>query len=855
MVHAPQSPSRRALLKASSALAALSFLPGRASRAQADTQRPNVLWISAEDISPDLGCYGDSYAVTPHIDEFARNAVRYDNAFAHMGVCAPARSGIITGMYPTSIGTNHMRCQGVPPATARCFSEYLRASGYFCTNQSKTDYQFASPPTAWDPGRGWQGRQPGQPFFAIINLGTTHEGQIRNAKRRQQLNRDLSPEELHDPAKATIPPYQPDTPVVRRDWAQYYDLITLMDREVGRILEQLKADGLAEDTIVWFWGDHGRGLPRGKRWIYDSGLRFPLVIHVPEKSRGWARIAAPGNEKALVSFVDFAPTMLSLADVPVPEAMQGQPFLGPRKARPRTYIYAARDRVDEAVDMVRAIGDGRYKHLRNFLAHLPRSLPVGYMDKMPSMQEMRRLHAQGKLTGDQLQYFECPRPVEELYDTTTDPHEVRNLAGDPAHANTLSRLREALFAWMRDTGDFGLLPEPMFDALKRPADKKRATPPPVFTLAAGTPSRLALSCPEPGASLRYRIDQRAHEQRPRGIRLSYRTAKVHGKGLNRTPNQGIKGWRDIKTWLSWEVNIPRAGRLPIHVIAACKGRGGSPYKLAIGETVLQGVVQNTEGWYTHQPFLVGEVDIPKPGTYTVSIKPQPQNRTYSMNLLEVVIDGANLGADQRLPWQLYSEPVPVQKGCTVWAQACRLGFNNSKISEWTFGTPTPDAVPYEAAPHWRAGLPPARVNAILDLKALDGVGDRAMPAYQTALASPDPALRYWAVLGLHTACYGTAKDLGNDALLPRFRDLLKDPSASVRIAAAQAVGQRGEPERALPVLLRELKENPLASGKLYAATAIQQLGQGAAPALPELRALGSSLKGYPARMLTHIVRD
>ncbi|MBT7298889.1 MAG: sulfatase-like hydrolase/transferase, partial [Victivallales bacterium] len=722
-------------------------------------------------------------------------------------------------------------------------------------NQSKTDYQFNSPPTAWDPGKGWQGRQPGQPFFAIINLGTTHEGQIRNPKRRQQLDRDLSPKELHDPAKAPIPPYQPDTPVVRRDWAQYHDLITLMDREVGRILDQLRTDGLAEDTIVWFWGDHGRGLPRGKRWIYDSGLRFPLVIHVPEKYREWARIADPGSEKGLVSFVDFAPTMLSLAGVPVPGAMQGQPFLGPQKAKSRTYIYAARDRVDEAVDMVRAIGDGRYKYLRNFLAHLPRSVQIDYMDKMPSMQEMRRLHAEGKLTGAQLQYFECPRPVEELYDTTTDPHEVRNLANDPTHAATLARLREALFAWMRDTGDFGLLPEPMFDALKRPGDKKRTTPTPGFTLEPGDPGLLALSCPEPGASLRYRIDQRAPEQRPRGIRLSYRAAKVHGKGLKKTPDRGIIGWRDVKTWLSWEVRIPRAGRVPIHVIAACQGRGGSPYKLTVGEAVLEGVVQNTKGWYTHQPFQVGEVDIPQPGTYTVSLKPQPQDRTYSMNLLEVVVDGANLGAAERLPWQLYSAPVPVQKGCTIWAQACRLGYNNSQIVEWTFGAPLPEPHPYEATPHWRVALPPTRVAAILDLKALDGAGDRAMPAYQTALASPDPALRYWALLGLHTACYGTAKDLGNNALLPRFRALLRDPSASVRIAAAQAIGQRGEADRALPVLLRELKENPLASGQLYAATAIHQLGQAASPAFPELRALRPSLKGYPARMLKHIVRD
>lgn len=853
MAPAPHSPSRRALLKATGALAALSLFPGRTVRGQTSPHRPNILWISAEDISPDLGCYGDAYAVTPHLDEFARTAIRYDNAFAHMGVCAPARSGIITGMYPTAIGTNHMRCQGVPPAAARCFPEYLRAAGYFCTNHSKTDYQFAAPPTAWDHGQGWNERQPGQPFFAVINLGTTHEGQIRNPQRREQLDRVLSTRELHDPAQAPVPPYQPDTQAVRRDWAQYADLITLMDREVGRILDQLAADGLAEDTIVWFWGDHGRGLPRGKRWIYDSGLRVPLLIRVPERFRAWAGVGGTGSEAELVSFVDFAPTMLSLVGTPIPEAMQGQAFLGPQKAEPRTYVHAARDRVDEAVDMVRAIGDGRYKYIRNFLAHLPRSLPVSYMDQMPSMQDMRRLHAEGKLTGPQLQYFECPRPVEELYDTTADPHEVNNLATLPEYAPTLARMRAALFAWMATTGDFGLLPEPMFDEIKRPGDRVRTTPPPVFTLRQGAHGGLALSCPEPGASIRYRVDQRPREQRPRGIRLSYRDAQVHGEGLSRTPDRGIVGWRDVATWLSWEVRIPRAGRMPVHVVSACMGRGGSPYRISVGDNVLEGVVQNTEGWYSHQPFLVGEVDIPRPGTYTVTLKPQPQERTYSMNLLEVVIDGANLMADQATPWRLYSEPIPLPEGTTVWAQACRLGYNNSQIAEWTVGTPLPEPSPYQPAKHWREALPPARIRALLELKALDGTGNPALPVYQKALANPDPALRYWAVLGLHTACYGTADKPGDGILLPRLRNLLDDPSPSVRIAAAQAVGQRGEPEPALRVLLRELRENPLASGQLYAATAIQQLGENAKAAHPELRAIRPSRKGYVARMLDSIL--
>jgi hypothetical protein len=471
---------------------------------------------------------------------------------------------------------------------------------------------------------------------------------------------------------------------------------------------------------------------------------------------------------------------------------------------------------------------------------------------MPSIQEMRRLYAEGKLTGPQLQYFECPRPVEELYDTKSDPDEVKNLAKEPTHRATLARMREALFAWMRDTGDSGLLPEPMFDAIKRPNDRMAVTPPPILHVAEG---ELALSCPEPGASIRYRLDQRRAEERPCGIRLSYRDAKVHGKGLNQKGNQGISGWRDLKTWVSWEVDIPRAGRMPVHVVSACNGRGGSPYKLAVGDAVLDGVVQNTKGWYNHQPFKVGEIDVPKPGRYTVTLKPQPQNRTYSMNLLAVVIDGANLGADTGVPWQLYGKPFTVPNGATVWAQAARLGYPPSTVVEWTAGTPVPQATAYEARAHWRRALPPERVDALLKLKALDGAGDQALPAYEKALASGDPAMRYWAVLGLHTNCYGSSKDLGNQTLLPRFRALLKDPSPSVRIVAALAVGQRGQAAEALPILLDELETNPLGSGKHYAANAILQLGKVAKPALPQLQALRPGTKGYAARTMIHILRE
>ena len=471
-------------------------------------ERPNILWVSCEDISPDLGCYGDSYAVTPNLDKVAAQGVHYTNVYTNAGVCAPSRSGIITGMYPTTIGTHHMRCKGVPPADVKCFPEYLRAAGYYCTNNSKTDYQFDPPVTAWDESSRkahWRGRAKNQPFFAVMNLTVSHES--RNwPKKGEKL--------VHDPAKVVVPPYYPDTPVVRENLARYYDNVTTMDEQAGRILDQLDEDGLAEDTIVWFWGDHGRGLPRAKRWIYDSGIRVPLIIRVPQR---WRKYAMPGHPDALTSgtvnddliaFIDFAPTMLSLADVPIPKHIQGRAFLGRQKAMPRDYIYAARDRMDEAYDLIRAVRDKRYKYIRNYMPHVTRGQDIEYMNRMPIMQEMRRLSAEGKLKGPENQYFEPTKPVEELYDTRHDPHEVHNLAGDPKYKDVLQRMRKAHARWVRRTRDIGLIPEPEFDEMKRPGGQWRTTATPELATSAGPTdvrTRVTITCATQGASIAYKI--------------------------------------------------------------------------------------------------------------------------------------------------------------------------------------------------------------------------------------------------------------------------------------------------------------------------------------------------------------
>jgi len=516
--------NRRRFLQIGSGSVAAMFLPRISLAADGASQapRPNILWVSCEDISPDLGCYGDSYAVSPNIDKLAAQGVRYDNVYSHSGVCAPTRSGIITGMYPTTIGTCPMRCKGVPPAYVKCFSEYLRAAGYYCTNNSKTDYQFDPPPSAWDQSSRkahWHGRAEGQPFFAVFNFTTSHESKIRD-RSKSMLKRlaSLKPDERHDPSKAVLPPYYPDTPAVRRDWAQYYDIITLMDKQVGEILKQLEDEGLADNTIVWFWGDHGRGLPRGKRWIYDSGLRIPLIIRVPGKLR---KLAMPGNPDAveadtvnndLVAFIDFAPTMLSLTGIKIPEYIQGRAFLGSQKAKPREYIFAARDRMDEAYDLIRAVRDKRYKYIRNYMWHLTRGQDIEYMNQMPTMQEMRRLNAEGKLKGPQKQYFEETKPVEELYDTLNDPHEVENLADNPKYKSVLERMRRVHKEWVKETGDVGLIPEPEFDEMKRPDGQYQKTAEPIFfspKWQAGAPGkaarRITIACPTAGASLVYRI--------------------------------------------------------------------------------------------------------------------------------------------------------------------------------------------------------------------------------------------------------------------------------------------------------------------------------------------------------------
>lgn len=476
------------------------------TRAQSQKQpQPNFLLIYAEDISTDIGPYGDAYPRTPTLDKLATEGRVYRNCFSVSGVCAPSRSGIITGMYPTTIGTHHMRSKGVPPPFVKCFTEYLRAAGYYCTNNSKTDYNFDSPITAWDESSNkahWRNRAEGQPFYASFTIVTTHESQIRASDDDFARNTARIPaEHRHDPALAPLPPYYPDDPAIRRDWARYHDLITAMDLKVADLLAELEADGLTENTVVVFIGDNGRGLPRGKRWMYDSGIHVPLIVRWP------GRIAAGSASEELVSFLDFAPTFISLAGATPPEHLQGRVFLGERAQPEPPFVFAARDRTDEIFDRTRAGRDRQFKYIRNFAPEAPYDLRVEYAEQQPTMQGLRRLHAAGQLSPLQESLlFAQTRPPEELYDCAADPHEIKNLADDPEHSERLAKMRGALDEWMTRTGDLGEVPEEELMERVRPGGVWQVTASPEFTIA--KPQGFAdvtITCPTEGASIAWKI--------------------------------------------------------------------------------------------------------------------------------------------------------------------------------------------------------------------------------------------------------------------------------------------------------------------------------------------------------------
>ena len=434
------------------ALAALLLCP--IAKAQPTQARPNILWITSEDNGPHLGCYGDAYATTPNLDALAARGVTYLKCWSNAPVCAPARTAIISGVYPTSTGSEHMRSAVRMPTFMRMYPQILREAGYYCTNNAKEDYNLEKPGKVWDESSArahYRNRREGQPFFAVFNLGVTHESQIR--KQPHTLT--------HDPAKVRVPAYHPDIPEVRQAWAQYHDKLTEMDAIAGKYLRELEEAGLAEDTIVFYYGDHGPGLPRNKRSACNSGLQVPLIVHIPEKFKHLApKDYTPGGKtQRLVQFVDFGSTLLSLVGLKAPDWMQGRAFMGPHEAPPNEFLFGFRGRMDERMDMVRSVTDGRYVLVQNYLPHLPHGQRNAYMFETPMTRAWKQAYDAGKLNEHEASYWKAPRAREELYDLKADPDEVNNLAQSPLHMKVATRLRRAAADHMRATRDVGFLPE------------------------------------------------------------------------------------------------------------------------------------------------------------------------------------------------------------------------------------------------------------------------------------------------------------------------------------------------------------------------------------------------------------
>ena len=502
----------------------------------APRERPNVLWILLEDASPRLGCYGDD-ARTPNIDRLAAEGTRFTNTFCTAPVCSPSRSALYTGCYQTAIGTQHHRTaqatgsrpgyEAVPPYYVRLFTEYLRQEGYYAAMSDDTDLCHATPISAFDECDNtnswdedvdwtvdeahWRNAPEDSPFFATFNPFATHESGMF-------VDPDDEPET--DPDAVSVPPYLPDTPVVRRTIAHHYDNYARADERVGQILDELDEAGVAENTVVFLTSDHGEGLPRGKRWVHDSGTRVPMVVRWP------GELEAGAVDDRLVSLVDVAPTVLSLADAETPRHLDGSPFFGP-DAADREYVFAARDRHDEFHDTVRAVRDDRFRYVRNYEPGRPYVLWNDYRNQHPVMREILRLRGDGDLEGPAAEWATGNRPAEELYDLEADPHEVENLAEDPDYADVLDRMRGALDDWIDHTDDAGLDPER--EQLERmwPDGEQPQTDAPVFVPNSpdergvdpandgGTfagPLEVQISCPTQGTSIVYATDEGSDAQ-------------------------------------------------------------------------------------------------------------------------------------------------------------------------------------------------------------------------------------------------------------------------------------------------------------------------------------------------------
>lgn len=426
---------------------------------------PNILWLTSEDNSPFAGCYGDEFATTPNLDKLASEGFLYTHAYANAPVCAPTRNTILTGVYACSGGNQHMRSYYPKSDIVKPYPEYLKQAGYYCTNNVKTDYNLGDfdDKAIWDEcsrEAHYKNRAEGQPFFAVFNTTISHESSIHRWIPNDELR--------HKPEDVTLPPYHPDTPEMRHDWAQYYDKVEDMDAQIGEWLQELEDAGLAENTIVFYYGDHGGVLARSKRYVYESGTRVPFIVRIPEKYKYLFPSDQPGEKvNRLVSFVDLVPTLLSIAGIEIPDYLQGSAFLGEQKTKDPEYAFMFRGRMDERYDMSRAVRDQKYRYIRNYMPYRIYGQHLEYLWRAPSIGSWEEAYKNGECNDVQSIFWE-PKPAEELYDTENDPWEVNNLAADPEYKDVLERMRAANKNWMLRIDDTGFIPEA--DRINRAGD-------------------------------------------------------------------------------------------------------------------------------------------------------------------------------------------------------------------------------------------------------------------------------------------------------------------------------------------------------------------------------------------------
>ena len=508
-------------------------------------EKLNVIWISCEDMGPVLGTYGVNEISTPNIDKLAEQGVKYTNAYSTVGVCAPSRFSIITGMYPARLGAHNMRSgnfytykdpdkltykqnkgvvdksgENVPeyevvtPANVKVFTEYLRNENYYCVNNNKCDYQFNSPFTAWDEVSGnisYKDRPENTPFFYVKNLMVTHESRIW-LRKDEPITVDKN--------ILKIPAYYPDIPEVRNDIAIKYSNIQEMDRQVGEIISDLKNDNLLDKTIIFFWSDHGGNLLRQKRAVGNSGLKVPLIVRFPDGYRSGE------VDDRIVSLMDLGPTTMSLLGIKPPLFLDGKAFLGKFKTKPRSYAFGSADRFDESTDMQRSVIDGRYVYIKNFMPELPLIYKNKYREQVSMNKKIIQMSNDNELIGDSKYIFMKTKQEEELYDLKYDPYEVNNIANNPDYKDKLIELRDALKSWQNEIDDKGFTNESELINEFWPNMIQPLTKPVEITVLDNI---ISLKCDTSGASIGYQI----------GSQIGSQNWNLYNKPFNILPNQKI----------------------------------------------------------------------------------------------------------------------------------------------------------------------------------------------------------------------------------------------------------------------------------------------------------------------------